>query len=66
MDPNEAGIFSEPPELTVKTDRTHCERCKQPISADAFHSCPELCKCGLPNDGHSHAFHSADDEDHLP
>ncbi len=31
--------FSEPPVVTVKTDRTHCEACKEPLAPDVMHKC---------------------------
>ena len=65
---DEAGFFSEPPELQHKTGRTHCERCGGEVKPNVFHACPDkLCLCGLPlGDGYTHARQPIDDEDRLP
>lgn len=31
--------FSEPPQVTVKVDRTHCEACKEPLDPNVMHKC---------------------------
>lgn len=35
----EAGIITDPPEVTIKTNRTHCEHCKEPLAPDIVHKC---------------------------
>lgn len=39
MDSTEAGIFTEPPVLTHKTDRTHCEVCGALLDPNVLHKC---------------------------
>jgi hypothetical protein len=39
MFPAEAGIITDPPEVTVKTNRTHCEHCQEPLDPTVFHKC---------------------------
>lgn len=41
MDSTEAGVFSEPPVLVHKTDRTHCEACQAQIAPGVYHACPD-------------------------
>jgi transcription elongation factor Elf1 len=31
--------FSEPPVVTVKADRTHCEACQEPLDPSVMHKC---------------------------
>ncbi len=37
--PADAGVSTEPPVLTVKTDRTHCEYCQAPLDPTVYHKC---------------------------
>lgn len=39
METADAGIITEPPVLTHKTDRTHCEHCKVELHPDVYHKC---------------------------
>jgi hypothetical protein len=39
MFPAEAGIITDPPEVTVKTNRTHCEHCQEPLDPAVYHKC---------------------------
>ena len=35
----EAGIITDPPEVTVKTNRTHCEACGEKLDPNVMHKC---------------------------
>jgi hypothetical protein len=39
MDSADAGIITEPPVLTVKTDRTQCEHCQEALHPNVYHQC---------------------------
>jgi hypothetical protein len=36
---SDSGVLSAPPEVTVKTDRTHCEHCNEPLDPTVYHKC---------------------------
>jgi hypothetical protein len=36
---SDSGVLSAPPDVTVRTGRTHCEHCKEALDPAVYHKC---------------------------